>query len=268
MPYAVNDGVRIHYTVDGDGPPLLLHWGFAGSIEDWEDPGYVAALRDRYRVIRLDPRGQGRSDRPHDPAAYARDLRVGDVLAVLDAAGIDRTHYWGYSMGGWIGFVLGAAAPHRLRSLVLGGAQPFEGNPRPLGEDAWLSMVQQGMAELVRLCEMESADWWQSPGERERWLAADAEALAAARTQWLSEPDLSKDVVSAIPVPALLFAGTRDQPEAVQRTARLMPHATFVALEDLDHAGAIARSDLVLPHVLAFLEHIDTTSAVRSEPGS
>lgn len=261
MPYAVKDGVHIHYAVEGNGPPLLLHWGFAGSAEDWEDPGYVAALRDRYRLVMLDPRGQGRSDTPHDPAAYAAQCRVGNVLAVLDAEGIDRAHYWGYSLGGWIGFAVGVYAPHRLRSLVLGGAHPFEGNPRSTEGDVWLAALRQGMAEMVRLCEAESSDWWQSPGERARWLAADAEALAAARQQRLTEPDFPEEVLAAIQVPALLFAGTLDEPDPVQRAARLMPHATFVALVGLDHAQAIARSDIVLPHVLAFLARAEDLSA-------
>jgi pimeloyl-ACP methyl ester carboxylesterase len=120
------------------------------------------------------------------------------------------------------------------------------------------------MAEMVRLCEAESADWWQSPAERARWLAADAEALAAARQQRLTEPDLPEEVLAAIQVPALLFAGTFDEPELVERAARLMPRATFVALEGLDHAQAIARSDLVLPHVLAFLARAEDPSAAST----
>ena len=246
MPYAANGGVRIHYAVEGGGPPLLLHWGFAGSAEDWADAGYVAALRDRYRLVMLDPRGQGRSDKPHDPAAYAGRCRVADVLAVLDAEGIDRAHFWGYSMGGSIGFAFGVHAPDRLRSLVLGGAHPFEGNPRPTEGDVCLDALSQGMSEMVRVCEDETPDWWLSPGERERWLAADAEALAAVR------------------VPALLFAGTLDEPDPVERAARLMPHATFVALAGLDHAQAIARTDVVLPHVLGFLARAEGMRAAGS----
>jgi hypothetical protein len=64
MPYATNDGVRIHYEVEGSGPPLFLHIGFLGSLDDWcrADVRYAEALRDTYRLLLLDPRGQGRSD--------------------------------------------------------------------------------------------------------------------------------------------------------------------------------------------------------------
>jgi pimeloyl-ACP methyl ester carboxylesterase len=80
MPYATHDGVRIYYETEGSGPPLLLHAGLSMSLNDWRDFGYVNALRDDYRLILLDPRGHGQSDKPHDPIAYAYNLLVGDVV--------------------------------------------------------------------------------------------------------------------------------------------------------------------------------------------
>src|SRR5262245_61849210 len=151
MPYASNGGVRIRYEVEGTGPPVVLHPGFTQCLEDWADAGYVAALRDRCRLVLIDPRGQGRSDKPHDPAAYSRQQRVGDVLAVLDAEGIARAHVWGYSMGGYIAYALGVLAPDRVASLVVGGQAPFKGNPRPTEGDATLAALRQGMAALLAL---------------------------------------------------------------------------------------------------------------------
>ncbi len=72
MPYASNGAVRIHYVIEGAGPPLLLHHGFTGSSRDWETFGVVAVLRDSYQLIMLDARGHGASDKPHDPSAYTR----------------------------------------------------------------------------------------------------------------------------------------------------------------------------------------------------
>jgi pimeloyl-ACP methyl ester carboxylesterase len=121
MPYATNDGVRIYYETEGSGPPLFLHCGFTQSLQDWRDAGYVAALRDDYHLVLLDPRGQGKSDKPHDPSAYTHDCLVADIVAVLDAEGVETAHYWGYSFGGRMGFAIAQHAPHRLRSLVVGG---------------------------------------------------------------------------------------------------------------------------------------------------
>src|SRR5438093_1084823 len=85
MPYATGSGVRIHYHVEGNGAPLLLHTGFMSSIADWYSAGYVDALKAEHLLVLLDPRGQGDSDKPHKTALYIPAHRVADVLAVLDA---------------------------------------------------------------------------------------------------------------------------------------------------------------------------------------
>lgn len=255
MPFADQDGVRIYYEVEGDGPPLVLHVGFLGSLEDWRraDVGYVRALRDSFRLILLDPRGQGRSDAPRHPCAYGFGERVGDVLAVLDAVGVDRAHFWGYSMGGGVGFALGAAAPDRVASLVLGGADPFAFDGS-VADDAWLRLFRQGMPAFV-------ADWEQHDPNmpvamRERWLALDAAAMAAAREAALTAPSLA-EVLPSIQAPTLIYYGTEDNPDRLpEQAAALMPRASVVALEGLDHAQAIRRYDLVLPHVRRFLDSL------------
>ena len=231
MPYAVNDGLHIRYEVEGSGPPLLLHIGFIGGLEDWADAGYVTPLAGDYRLVLLDPRGQGGSDAPHDPAAYTLRHRVGDVLAVLDAEGIDRAHLWGYSMGGRVGFALGALAPDRLASLIVGGADPFPGNPRPLEEDVFWEGLREGMAPFVRACAAADPTFFVSAGERARWLASDIDALRAAIVTGVTEPDLDRDAVAAIQAPTLIYAGALDDPEPKERSARLLPTATFIALD-------------------------------------
>ena len=109
--------------------------GSPQNSDDWQTFGYVGPLSGRYRFILIDMRGHGRSDKPHDREAYELDLMVGDVLAVLDAAGVERAHYWGYSMGGWIRLGLLAKAPQRLRKAVLGGVHPYERKVTPYQSD-------------------------------------------------------------------------------------------------------------------------------------
>jgi len=71
MPYADNQGIRIHYQVEGKGPPLMLQHGFTSNLKSWRQFGYVDALKHHYQLILLDARGHGASDKPHDPAAFA-----------------------------------------------------------------------------------------------------------------------------------------------------------------------------------------------------
>ncbi|MGH9271683.1 MAG: alpha/beta fold hydrolase, partial [Ilumatobacteraceae bacterium] len=124
MPHTDNHGTRIAYEViAGTGPPLILHHGLSDSSRGWHDGGYVAALRRDCTLVLIDARGHGESTKPHEPEAYhPPEVLATDVLAVMDALFIEDAHYFGYSMGGRVGFELARRAPGRLRSLVLGGA--------------------------------------------------------------------------------------------------------------------------------------------------
>ena len=100
MPYANNEGVRIHYQIEGEGPPLVLqHWSLA-TLECSYDYGYVSALGNDYQLILLDARGHSASDKPRESEAHGLGQRVGDIVAILDDLGIGKAHFGGYSMGG------------------------------------------------------------------------------------------------------------------------------------------------------------------------
>jgi hypothetical protein len=86
MPYVSSQNIRIHYQVEGDGPPLVLQHGSMSSLETWRQCGYVQALQHAYQCILLDARGRGGSDKPHDSTAYA--LRCYVVSAELLSQGI------------------------------------------------------------------------------------------------------------------------------------------------------------------------------------
>jgi pimeloyl-ACP methyl ester carboxylesterase len=143
MPYATNDGVRIYYEREGSGPPLVMHIGFSLSHQDWRDWGYIADLNGRYDLLLMDPRGHGASDKPHDPTAYTFDKRVGDVIAVLDHAGIAQATYWGYSMCGWVGYAAAHYAPERFQAFIVGGASPYATNT-PEAYVAWAARLRSG----------------------------------------------------------------------------------------------------------------------------
>ena len=104
MPYVRNGDIRIHYQVEGSGQPLVLQHGFTDSLTSWYDFGYVAPLKHDYMLILIDARGHGDSDKPHDVAAYAMELRAADIVSVMNELRVSRAHYFGYSMGGWVGF--------------------------------------------------------------------------------------------------------------------------------------------------------------------
>jgi pimeloyl-ACP methyl ester carboxylesterase len=94
------NGVRLHYVVVGHGTPVILVHGLAfNHAAEWKLPRIFQRLSQQYRVIALDNRGHGKSDKPYDPAQYGLEL-VDDVVRLMDHLGIARAHVVGYSLGG------------------------------------------------------------------------------------------------------------------------------------------------------------------------
>ena len=113
-------GYTIDYTVDGDGPPLLLIAGTLCAARHWRDFGYAERLAADWRVINVDPLGHGASDTPHDADAYVAAGVTADLVAVLDAEGVDRVTAWGYSRGGWLACNLASRYPDRVDRIIVG----------------------------------------------------------------------------------------------------------------------------------------------------
>ena len=118
---------------------MLFHTGGCGDGRMWAYAGYREALAGRRHLV-LDHRGHGRSDRPMGLAEHRLEEYVSDVLAVLDATGVEKVAFVGYSAGATIGYVLAAAHPERVTSLVGLGAV---GQPGPAEGDEALAMAQE-----------------------------------------------------------------------------------------------------------------------------
>lgn len=115
-------GVKIRYTVEGEGEPVLLIHGFTATPEvQWVLPGIVRALAKDYRVITMDVRGHGKSDKPTEAKDYGPQM-VEDAVRLLDHLKIKKAHVVGYSMGALITGKLLATHPDRLLTATLGGA--------------------------------------------------------------------------------------------------------------------------------------------------
>lgn len=269
MPFTNSSGICIHYRVEGTGPPLVLMHGMFVSSEIHYSIGTVEALRDRYRLIMIDARGHGKSDKPHVPESYRMDLLVGDVIAVLDDLGIGKAHYFGYSMGGRTGFGMAKYAPERLTSLIIGGAAGKDPDPAHpdefsermmqrlrMGREAWVS----GVRAMVQ-AEMQTA---QKPSLVEAFAPMilqsefDPQAFIAQMTWGRKECMEMTDVLPHLSLPCLLLVGEADGAfEGARAASRLIPNAQFVSFPRLRHTETMLRLDLLLPPILAFLSEVD-----------
>jgi pimeloyl-ACP methyl ester carboxylesterase len=252
MPYANNHSIRIHYQVEGEGPPLVLQHGFTSSLQNWYAYGYVAALQQHYQLILIDARGHGQSDKPYDPQAYALQHRVGDVLTVLDALQVENAHYLGYSMGGRIGFGIAKYHPERFLSLIIGGMHPYESPSE--SANARIALLQQGMTAYVADAETQHGSM--APDRKARLLANDPEALIASLQAPRGLANMHQ-VLLDMTLPCLLYVGEADSyyPGA-REGVRSMANARFVSFPGLNHTQTSQASHLVVPHVTQFLREV------------
>jgi pimeloyl-ACP methyl ester carboxylesterase len=253
MPFADRAGVRIHYRDEGAGPPLVLHTGGAGDGTMWDGAGYTARLHG-FRLLVMDHRGRGRSSRVEDLAGHARGEYADDVVAVADAAGVERFAFAGYSMGAAIGYRLAAAHPHRVSTLVaIGGAADPPGepdDPAPL-----VAMLEtEGMPALSVGIEAEEGialpAWL-----RRNFDEADAGQFALSLQAWAAEGDTTWDELARIECPTALVAGSGEAPPgSLERMAAAIPRgATIARLQGLGHVGTFLDSEAVLRAALPVL---------------
>ena len=255
MPYANNNGVKIYYEVEGEGPPLVLAHGQSRTLDSWRTYGYADALKQDFKLVLFDARGHGKSDKPHDPTAYGVK-RAGDVVAVLDDLGMGKAHYFGYSMGARTGFRVATQSLSRFHSFVLCGSSPYPGEDEVKTTqdaiDGFKTIRTDPEAALVQRERLFGRSLTKE--ERNLYVSSDVEALIALVTARLDWPSLTNDELSHISVPCLLYCGDLDTAhDGAKKSVNHMPQATFVSLPGLAHIQAFERSDMALPHVKKFL---------------
>ncbi len=255
-----NDGVRIHYEVEGEGgPPLVLVHGMGMSTKDWRSAGYTDALSGEFRLILIDSRGFGQSDKLSDPADYGRKQKVSDVTGVLDDLGIEKAYYWGYSMGASIGWALGMLAPDRFHALVLGSYPVIPQQVPEFDRVRWearAKLMRLGMDVYVTAMEMDAGPLPED--ERQRLLSNDKDAYAAQQIANLDWGAPDGDIVG-MTLPTFVYAGTSDKRnhEPAKRCAAVAPNASFLSLPDHTHMQAFYASGLMIPHVREFIAGVE-----------
>ena len=229
------DGVDLAYFDEGDpaGQLVLLIHGFASSANvNWVNPGWLKTLGEAgYRVIALDNRGHGASDKPHDPEAYYPSVMADDAAGLLNHLGISEAHVMGYSMGARVSAFLALAHPKRVRSLVFGGL----GLGMVDGVGDWDPIAEALLAPSLDVVTHERGRMFRAFADQTK---SDRLALAACIAT--SRVLVSREDVAKIDVPTLIAVGTKDDiAGSAQELAALMPHATAIDIPGRDHMIAV-----------------------------
>ena len=242
------DGVRIHYTVSGDSAArsvVLVH-GFLGDARSWTFTLLPERLRMAgYRVVAVDLRGNGASDKPTKLASYSKDAEARDVMGLARALHLGDYCVVGYSRGSIITARL-LVLDRRVRCAVLGGMGADFTNPewpRRVAAYRLLAGLPQDSAAAAPVAGMLVA-------VEQRGL--DRKVLALMQQ---AQPSTSRAELGRVRQPVLVIAGDqdRDNGDAVE-LARLMPHATSVTVPG-DH-GSVIRSVPFADHVVEFIGRV------------
>lgn len=246
---ARTNGIELHYTVEGEGPWLVMSHSLACNSHMW-DP-QLPLLARRFRVLRFDTRGHGQSDAP--AGAYTLEALADDVKGLLDALGIGAAHWAGLSMGGMIGQTFALKYPGVLRSLVL--ADTTSRYP-PEAAPIW--------AERIKIAETRGMEPLVQP-TLERWFTA------AYRETHPAEVARIADMIRATPVTG--YVGCSHAIPRINLTARLaeieVPALVIVGEQDAGTPPAMAReiqenlpgSELVIIPSAAHLANVEQPAA-------
>ncbi len=248
----------IDVQIDGPdhAPVLMLSNSLGTNLHMWDTQ--VPAFTARFRVVRYDSRGHGRSGAP--PGPYTIAMLGRDALAVMDALGLEKVNWCGLSKGGMVGMWLGANAPERIDRLVLSNTSAVTSMP-----ELWNQRIQTvkrgGMAAIVESV----VERWFTKGFRERAqdkIAPVREMLLATPPQgYIACCEAIRDMDQAesirrIAAPTLIIAGRQD-PATTVKAAEFMRdriHRAKLTLLDAAHISNIeqpqAYTDAVLGHLL------------------
>jgi pimeloyl-ACP methyl ester carboxylesterase len=268
MPIIEVNGARVHVEDTGtpsglpDAAAVVFGHGVLFSGRSFE--GQVARLRDRYRCVTIDWRGQGRS--PATESGYDMDTLTEDAVGVIGALGLGSVHYVGLSMGGFVGMRLGARHPELLRSLTLietsaGPEEPWDARRyRLLAAVYGLLGPKPVKSQVVRV--LFGPTYRAEPRSRaeiDAWVAELSKADRAGIKKAIHgviERDPILPEIGRITAPTLVIVGADDVAAPVAKAAAIaaaIPGARLEIIPDAGHSSSIERPDVVAELIETFV---------------
>lgn len=266
MSYArASDGIRLHYEVIGrsSATPVLMIQGLGADKHGWDMQRLPLAMQ--YRVIALDNRGAGRSDKPF--GTYSLEQMADDAIAVLDEVGVEKAHIVGASMGGAITQIIGLKYPERVMSLTL-ACTACRNHPRRRELlNSWATAAtEHGVGAMTR----EAARWVIGPRSFRRLLPAfgwlgplamgrTSHAFVAQVKAILDVDDAISEQLTQVTAPTLVMVGNQDilTPRGdSEEIADRMPNAELVVISGAAHGFMVEHASTFNRVLLEFLGRV------------
>ena len=264
MPYIDNEGIKIYYEIEGDGPPVIVIHGFASSLEvNWKQTNWVEALKDNYRLILIDCRGHGKSDKPHDKSNYGQKMTE-DVVKLMDHLSIEKANFLGYSMGAYMTFRLLLRKPHLFISAILGG---FAMNL--MQDEKERSNYRESTIRRIEAFKADNVDEVKDPmalafrqfaelrGNDLKALAAEMAGGLQERSESIESPSQIKEALKTIKTPVMTVVASNDFiPGDKSLIAQIVPNACHFQIQGKDHLTVVPDSKFKMV-VKAFLDYVN-----------
>ena len=272
MPFVTTaDNTRIHYEVTGrpGATPVLMIQGLGASKNGWNLQR--AAMATRFRIIALDNRGAGRSDKP--TTAFTLEQMADDAISVLDAAGVEDAHIVGASMGGVISQIIAVKYPERVRSLSLVCTACRNHPWRHELLQSWATTAQNdGLLALGK----HTAPWVMSPRSFRRLLPAmgwmgplsvlrPRQSFVAQVNAILDTDEAMVDALSTITAPTLIVVGNQDvlTPRGdSEELAERIAHAELVVISGAAHGLMFEHASTFNGILIDFLHRSEAARAL------
>ncbi len=263
MPYLTANHVRLYYEDTGAGPETIIFshgllWSsrmFAGQIDH---------LKDRYRVIAYDHRGQGRSE--VTPRGYDMDTLTEDALALMDALSVERCHFAGLSMGGFVAMRLAARHPERIQSLILmettAQPEPEENIPRYRMLNAVVKIFGPWAVKKPVMKIMFGEAFLQDPdreASRKKWekeLTSNKRSITRAVQGVIGRASVPPEELARIQCPTLIIVGEQDVATIPAKSEYLrehIPNSRLVRIARAGHTSSVEEPEAVNAAIDAFL---------------
>ncbi len=263
MPYLNTPDVRLYYEEAGSGPEtIVFSHGLLWSHRMFR--AQIDHLKDRYRVIAYDHRGQGQSEVTE--AGYDMDTLTEDARALLDGLGIGRCHFAGLSMGGFVAMRMAIRHPERLQSLMLletsAQAEPEENVPRYRTLNRIVKLLGTWAVKKPVMKIMFGDPFLNDPNrkeERKKWgreLTGNSKKIIRAVQGVIDREAVSPDQLKTITCPTLIIVGSEDiatVPAKSEYLAKYIPNARLVEIPRAGHTSTVEEPERVNREIDGFL---------------
>ncbi len=258
MPKAFLNGINLYYEEHGQGFPILLLHGFAGTTASWAPQ--VAALSRKYRFIVYDMRGHGQTDSPGELSDYSMDTLLEDQYQLLRHLGVKQAVVGGLSLGGSVAMRFYIKHSGMVRALVLADTAPGFRNPqgKSLQEwnESWLSYAEliekQGMAAYLK-SEQAKSDYYTKPDVMLKLNPVGlANIIKGVMVNQMIAP------LENIKVPALLISGDEDTLylKAAEYMSQHIPVTQNVVIQKAGHGANVDQPEVFNRVILNFLKEL------------